>query len=138
MQHRPLAFLSLVLLAGCASIEGSSDSAADSSAGAFESLVSPFESLSTSSGSGGGHEARVVYTRDVMAFTLTYLHDPAQHGDFARGLSQVAAAHGINDWEADPDTFAAIEAAAAAEDPRVDEAARARLQDELEALGRED
>jgi len=138
MPIRSFPFLALVLLAGCAAVEGSSDSLADSSAGAFESLISPFESVSTSSGSGGGHEARVVYTRDVMAFTATYLHDPAQQGDFARGLSQVAAAHGVNDWEADPDTFAAIEAAAAAEDPSIDEAARARLRDELETLGRED
>lgn len=122
MQANSLLTLGLVLLGSCSAVAGSLDSSAKTSAASFDSV-------SRSSQSGGGYQARVVYTQDVMAYTWTFLDGEGEPGDFARGLSQVAEAHGINDWEDDPDTLAAV--AAAVEDPRVDEDARARLRDQL-------
>lgn len=119
-----------VLLFGCASID-SSESSSDSVAGLVESLASPFESSSASSESGGG-EAQTAYLQDVQAYTLAYLVESAEDGEFARGLSQVADGHGINDWEADAETFVAIRTAAG--DPRVTGSARARLERELRVL----
>ncbi|QDU68171.1 hypothetical protein [Engelhardtia mirabilis] len=135
MRATALALFALTLAAGCASIEGSSESAADSSAGLVEALVSPFESSSTSSGS-GGTAAGVSYQQDVQAFVCSYLSAPSEPGDFARGLTQVAQAHGVSDWESQPGTFEVIEASVS--DPALDSESRARLELELEALGRRD
>jgi hypothetical protein len=135
MRLLSLAILGLALPSSCASVEGSSESVGDSSAGLFESLASPFESVSTSLGSGGESTAHLRYVEDVKAYTVSFLASPmepgVEPGEFARGLTRVAEAHGINDWEADSATFTAI--ADAAGEPGVDGAARARLQRELEA-----
>jgi hypothetical protein len=136
MRRNLVALVLVLFVGGCASFEGSSQSGSDSSAGLFDSLVSPFESASASSGSGGDEVAKASYILDVEAYTLAYLGAPGDDGEFARGLGEVAAAHGINDWEADADTFAAI--GVAADDPRVESAARARLQRELAGFGPRD
>jgi len=101
-----IAAVSLAALAssGC-SISASSESISDS-------ISSPFEWLSDSSGSSspdGG--ASFAYLRDVETLSRAFADASGARSDaagFLRELGRTAEAHGISDWEAYPETFAAI------------------------------
>jgi hypothetical protein len=91
------------LLSSCASVKSSSDSLA----GSMEVILSPFQSSSDSSG-GGSEQSSRHYQQDVEAYTLIYLGREDDQPSYFQGLTMVAEAHGITDWEAAPETFDAL------------------------------
>ena len=99
-------------LAGCQAIMACLTSPSDSISGTGESISGSFNAFSNgvskSSGSGGSTPAQQAYQRDVRAFAAYFAETGGTSQDFLRGLSSVAAAHGISDWESLPDTQRAI------------------------------
>ncbi|MGH0035119.1 MAG: putative lipoprotein [Myxococcota bacterium] len=95
--------MSSASLNGCAS--SASDSLSESSGSISDSFSSPFESSSDSS---GGDDAR--YRGDVEDYTVASLETlgPFDAKDFARGLANIAEAHGLSDWAALDGTYRAV------------------------------
>lgn len=132
MKASSLLALALVA-AGCSSISESVDSSSKAVNGVLESLKSPFDSSSKSSGGGG--QTAMNYQRDVHSFALACLTRDDEPGEFARGMSRVAELHGVSDWEESPDTYAALHALVAADE--LDATGLARLRSGLAPLGPE-
>lgn len=93
-------------LGGCASSQ-SSGSVSDS-LGSFSDSSGSFSDSSTSS---SGDDT--AYRSDVGAYTLAHVRAGGSPEALARGLSEVALARGITDWEAIDATFTAVGAALA-------------------------
>jgi len=82
---------------GCASSASSTSSESVS-----DIITSPFKSSSTSS------DAVTAYRDDVRALSTAYIENSQDDDAFVRALGEVAAVHGLVDWEAAPETFLAI------------------------------
>lgn len=88
---------SLVLLATGCSISTSSSS--------------PFEWSSDSSASSSGSSSRdrsAEYRNDVRDYTAAYVQSGGDFDAFTRGLTNVAAKHGVSNWESDTNTYVGI------------------------------
>lgn len=106
LAHPGLGFgLAVLLLAqsGCA-LFSSSQSFSDSSGSISDSVGSSSDS-SQSSSDGDDDEA---YHQDVRAYTVAHVRAERRPATLSLGLSEVALARGISDWEAFPTTFDAI------------------------------
>jgi len=90
---------SLIVLAGCSISESIS-----------KSVSSPFEwsSDSVASSSGSSSRTRADYVNDVRDYTQAYVKSGGDFDTFTRGLGQIAAKHGVSNWEADNDTYVGI------------------------------
>jgi len=100
----------VVLAVGLAVVIGAGCSFSDSSESISDSISSPFESSSNSSG--GGDEG-TAYRSDVVDYTVAYVKadDDAAGGSsagFRNGLGRVATEHAVSNWEEDPSTYAGI------------------------------
>ncbi len=100
--------LRFLLLGGCVLVGASG--CVTSSKSSSESSSSPFVWSSASFGSSsrsssGGRES---YRDDVRDYTAAYVQSGGDFTQFTRGLSNVAAKHGVSDWENDMDTYAGI------------------------------
>jgi hypothetical protein len=103
-----LALLAALPLAGCLlesitspidSLSGSVEAIGGSLAGISRSLTSPVTSSTIDP----------TYRRDVRVFTEGFVRSGAIDPDeFQRGVSQIAARHGIAHWEGEPETVRAI------------------------------
>lgn len=110
----PLALLLVFALmqTGCSismSIESSSDSVSTSS----ESITSISTSSSASSEGEDEEEEKVEqvtsqYEEDIAALTVLYLRHEKSDDEFKRQIADIAAGHGINNWEQEDLTFRAM------------------------------
>ncbi|MEM7410160.1 MAG: putative lipoprotein [Myxococcota bacterium] len=82
--------LALAPVLGC-SISASSETVSDS-------ISSPFRWLASSSPSGGGDSA---YRQDITDHTLVYARSGGSLDAYRQGLTRLATANGITNWEAD-------------------------------------
>src|SRR6185369_3750686 len=92
-----LTAISLVLLAAGCSIS--------------KSISSPFEwssASSTSSSDSSSRDRSESYRSDVRDYTAAYVQSGGQFDTFNRGLSNIAAKHGVSNWESDTDTYLGI------------------------------
>jgi hypothetical protein len=100
-----LSIVSLTVLAlaleGCAFFE-SSGSVSDSFGSVSDSLGSFSDSSKSSS------EGETAYREDVRTYTVAHLRAAGSAQTLRLGLSEVALARGISDWEALPGTFIAV------------------------------
>lgn len=101
--RRIVLFLGAVVLSlttGCLSSSESSS----------KSISSPFEwsSASSASSSRSSSRGRESYRDDVRDYTAAYVQSGGDYTTFTRGLSNVAAKHGVSDWESDDDTYEGI------------------------------
>lgn len=98
---------------GCSvsmSVESSSDSVSTSS----ESITS----ISTSSSGSSEDEEKeekekieqttTVYQEDIAALTVLFQRHEKTEDEFKRYITEIAAKHGINDWEQEDSTFRAM------------------------------
>jgi hypothetical protein len=111
--------LALATTTGC-SFSDSSGSFSDSSGSISDSISSPSKSISESSegdGSSGDEKEtpapetvqdKASYQKDVSQLTVTYIKSGGDVGAFRSGVSNLATARGITNWEADADTTQAI------------------------------
>jgi hypothetical protein len=111
--------LALAATTGC-SFSNSSGSFSDSSGSISDSISSPSKSISESSEGGGSSsdeketpepestEDTASYQKDVSQLTVTYIKSGGELSAFRTGVTNLAKARGITDWEADPDTTQAI------------------------------
>lgn len=102
-------FSLLFSLQGCA-VSGSVGSVSDSFGSISDSLGS-FSDSSTSSS-----EDETAYRKDIQTFTVAHLRAAGTPETLRLGVSEVALARGITDWEALPVTFAAVGAGLAEAD----------------------
>ena len=88
-----------ILVAGCSISESIS-----------KSVSSPFEwsSDSIASSSGSSSRTRANYVSDVRDYTQAYVKSGGDFDSFTRGLSDIAAKHGVSNWESDNDTYIGI------------------------------
>jgi hypothetical protein len=91
-----LAAALLLIAAGCSSIS--------------DSISSPFEwsSDSIASSSRSSSRGRASYRDDVRDYTAAYVQSGGEFATFSTGLGNVAAKHGVSDWQADEDTYFGI------------------------------
>jgi hypothetical protein len=80
-------------------------SASNSSETISDSISSPFEWSSDSSGSLGGDSA---YRRDVSDYTVAFEQHGGDWSGFRAGIGQLAEQRGITNWEEDVYTCASI------------------------------
>lgn len=75
-----------------------------------KSISSPFEWSSASSGSSSrsSSRGRESYRDDVRDYTAAYVQSGGDYTTFTRGISNVAAKHGVSDWESDDDTYEGV------------------------------
>lgn len=97
--RRTVLMLAVPLLAaatGCSSIS--------------DSISSPFEwsSASFASSSRSSSGARESYRDDLRDYTAAYVQSGGDFTTFTRGIANVAAKHGVSDWDADDDTYEGI------------------------------
>jgi len=75
------------------------------------SVSSPFEwssaSVASSSGS-SSHDRAEEYRNDVAGYTQAYVQTGGSFEQFTRKLSDIAAQHGISNWESSDDTYIGI------------------------------
>lgn len=95
-------------LLGCQMISTSISSPSDWVSGTGESISGSFERLSRSSDNGGAAPAKQAYRRDVRAYAAHFAQSGGSAQDFLRGISSVAAEHGVTHWESEADTHRAI------------------------------
>ena len=93
----------LILVPSIALVFGCSFS--DSSETLSESISSPFDWSSSSSGSSGGDSA---YRQDVSDYTIAFTRQGGDLDAFRQGLGQLAERRGITNWEEDSFTCASI------------------------------
>jgi hypothetical protein len=89
-----------VLAAGCSISESIS-----------KSVSSPLEWSSESSASSSrssSPERGAAYRDDVRDFTAAYVQSGGQFDQFQRGLGNVAAKHGVSNWESDDTTYVGV------------------------------
>ena len=72
-----------------------------------DSVSSPFKWSSDSSQS-SSDEKDEAYNGDVRDYTETYVRSSSDVEAFKKGLSSLAARHGISNWEADQATYTGI------------------------------
>ncbi len=104
-----------LILAGC-SISVSSDSISTSSDSVSTILTSPSTASGSSSNGDGGddeeekkvEQATSLYEEDIATLTVLYLKQEKNDGEFKRQIADIAATHGINDWEQEESTFKAM------------------------------
>ncbi len=89
--HISALLLTLTLLPGCSSFSASS-----------KLVSSPFTSSSASS------SPEVAYREDVRDYTAAHLQSGGTVDDLRRQIAELAAKHGITDWENNASTFKAI------------------------------
>ncbi len=100
--RRIVLLLAAVLLPGASGCLSSSESIS-------KSISSPFEwSSASSSSSRSSSRGRESYRDDVRDYTAAYVQSGGDYSTFTRGLSNVAAKHGVSDWESDDDTYEGI------------------------------
>jgi hypothetical protein len=87
--------LSLALLAGCGSFSESSKSSS-------QIVSSPITSLSASS------SPENAYREDVRGYVAAYYKSSGDPKQLRRRIGELAAKHGISDWESDENTFRGI------------------------------
>ena len=92
---------SIVLLA----FVGLACSASNSSETLSDSISSPFQWSSDSSGSIGGDSA---YRQDVGDYTIAFTEQPGDWEAFRQGVGRLAEQRGITNWEGDVFTCASI------------------------------
>ena len=94
-----LVFAALLPAAGC--------SISDSVSSSFESSSA---SLASSSGSSASSSParRESYRNEVRDYTAAYVKSSQGLDAFRRGLADIAAKHGVSDWESDMDTYVGI------------------------------
>ena len=94
-----LATCLLIAAAGCSISESIS-----------KSVSSPFEwsSDSSASSSASSSRTRANYVSDVRDYTQAYVKSGGDFDSFTRGLSDIAAKHGVSNWESDTDTYDGI------------------------------
>jgi hypothetical protein len=114
-----LTALALATTTGC-SFSDSSGSFSDSSGSISDSISSPSKSISNSSDGDGSSsdeketpepestEDKASYQKDVSQLTVTYIKSGGDISAFRTGISNLAKARGITDWEADSATTQAI------------------------------
>ena len=75
-----------------------------------KSVSSPFEwsSDSIASSSGSSSRTRADYVNDVRDYTQAYVKSGGDFDTFTQGLGQIAARHGVSNWESDSDTYTGI------------------------------
>jgi hypothetical protein len=75
-----------------------------------KSISSPFEwsSASSASSSRSSSPGGESYRDDVRDYTAAYVQSGGDYTEFSRGLSNVAAKHGVSDWESDDNTYEGI------------------------------
>ena len=102
--------LAAALGSGCKILSASIELPSDLSAGASRSIAGSLDSMSKSSGSseGGTTPNKASYARDLREFAAFASATSASREDFLRGITRIAADHGISHWEADPATSLAI------------------------------
>lgn len=101
--------LSGLLSSGCQAIWASITSPSDWIAGSSKSISGSIQSISRSSGSGGGSStADERYRRDVRVFAAAFAGTEGSSDDFLRGVGRIAESHGLSDWESEPATLLAI------------------------------
>src|SRR5262249_39680794 len=95
---------------GCKILSASIELPSDLSAGMSKSIAGSLDSLSKSSGSstGGTTPNKASFARDLREFAAAFARTSGSRDDFLRGISRIAADHGISHWEADPATTLAI------------------------------
>ena len=89
----------LLVLQGCSFSESSKSSSTSS-----ESLTSITSSTSSS-------QANKKYSQEVSDYTMAYVKSSVANADynsFAKGISDIAAKAGINNWEQESSTYVAI------------------------------
>lgn len=92
----PFLTMPLILLAAC--------SISDSISGSFESSSASSASSSRSSSPERGQ----AYRDDVRDYTQAYVKSGGDFSAFSRGLGNIAAKHGVSNWEADTTTYVGI------------------------------
>ena len=92
-----------LLLAAALVVGVSACSFSDSSESLSKSVSSPFKSSSDSSGN-----SALAYQADVRDYTAAYIRSGGDYDTFERKIGNVAAQHGITDWELDSGTYLAI------------------------------
>jgi hypothetical protein len=106
-----LAALVMIWVAsGCALFE-SSGSFSDSSGSISDSSGSLSDSSKSSSDSDdddGAKKEEEAYRRDIRSFTVAHVAAHRSPESLSRGLSEVALARGISDWEAVEGTYVAV------------------------------
>lgn len=111
-KHFVLLGLAVVVMAwvtsGCALFE-SSGSFSDSSGSISDSSGSLSDSSKSSSGDDDApKQEEEAYRRDVRSFTVAHVAAHRSPESLSRGLSEVALARGITDWEAARGTYVAV------------------------------
>ncbi len=92
---KPCAIAAALIVGGC--------SFSDSSGSLSDSVSSPFELASSLSSS--GESSDTAYLDDVSDHARTIVASGGTVGDITAGLSRVARAHGITNWEAADATY---------------------------------
>lgn len=91
---------------------GSLSTSSNSLSTSSDSFSTSAQSLSRSSTSLASSKSGAQYEGDVLDYTYAYLKSTssaaADYDGFLKGLSDIAAKHGIADWEADTHTYLAI------------------------------
>jgi hypothetical protein len=96
--------LAALATSGCAIFE-SLDSFSESSGSVSDSLGSFSDSSESSSGSSGDETA---YRNDLRDYTVAHVQAALSPEALRLGISEVALARGISNWEAVPSTFTAV------------------------------
>jgi len=97
-----LAVALAIAAAGCKSIS-------DSITSPSRSISASFDSISTSSGSGGSSTPNATsYRHDLREYAAVFVRGNGTREDFLRGVSRIAEDHGITHWESEPVTPRAI------------------------------
>src|SRR5258706_6234518 len=77
----------------------------------LDSISSPFswssDSIASSSRSSSRNRSED-YRNDVANYTQAQVQSGGDFPTFTRGLSQIAAKHGVSDWESDSNTYVGI------------------------------
>jgi hypothetical protein len=98
-----------LLASGC-SFSHSSESVSDSVESLSDALYSSSDSLGSSSDSSKSDREKK-YENEVADYTTAYVKSSRTDGDYnsyQKGLSDIAAKKGINNWEQEPKTYIAI------------------------------
>jgi hypothetical protein len=95
---------------GCTFLTSVSDSVSSAMGSISTSLNSMSGSISgiSSSSSGGASAASLQYKNDVGLLTVLHLRGRSSADGFKRDLSDVAARHGVADWESNAFTFLGV------------------------------
>lgn len=107
---RAAAVLILLSFSSCTFLTSVSDSVSSAMGSISTSLNSMSGSISGISSSSGGEasSASLQYKNDVGLLTILHLRGRSSADGFKRDLSDVAARHGVADWESNGITFLGV------------------------------